>query len=176
MEIWEDEYPDPSEYAHFYSTYISLVKKGNIIHTLNEQMHNVFTLANSIPGDKAYFKYASDKWTIKEVFGHMIEAERLFSYRALAISRGDKQPLPGMDQNEYMADNNYNSRTLSNLANEFLAIRVSSIHLFDSMTKEMVAREGNASGMDVTVRALAFIIAGHVAHHVAIIKEKYLAE
>ncbi len=176
MKTWDNEYPESSEYAHFYSTYVGLVEKTNIITTLNTQMHEVFTLTNSVPGDKAYFKYAPDKWTLKEVLGHMIETERVFSYRAFAISRGDTQSLPGMDQNEYMKDNNYNSRTLANLSNEYLAVRVSTIHLLSAMTKAMIAKKGNASGTDVTVRALAFIIAGHDIHHLNIIKEKYLAE
>ncbi|MBO6525354.1 MAG: DinB family protein [Balneolaceae bacterium] len=176
MENWENEYPESTEYAHFYSTYVELVEKANIITTLNNLMHEVYTLMNSVSGDKAYFRYAPEKWTLKEVLGHMIETERLFSYRAFAISRGDKKPLPGMDQNEYMEGNNYNNRTLANLSNEYLAVRVSTIHLLGSMTKEMIAQQGNASGTDVTVRALAFIIAGHDIHHLNIIKEKYLAE
>ncbi|GAB5407875.1 MAG: DinB family protein [Balneolaceae bacterium] len=176
MEIWENEYPEASEYAHFYSTYVGLVEKTNIIHTLNEQMHEVFTLMNSVPGDKAYFKYAPDKWTLKEVLGHMIETERVFAYRALAISRGDKKSLSGMDQDEYMDGNNYNNRTLANLSNEYLAVRVATIHLLNSMTKKMISRTGIASGTEVSVRALAFIIAGHDSHHLSIIKERYLGD
>lgn len=106
----------------------------------------------------------------------MIETERLFCYRAFAISRGEKQPLPGMDQDEYMANNHYNKRTLANLSNEYLAVRVSTIHLLSSMTKQMINKRGIASGFDVTVRALAFIIAGHERHHINLIKEKYLAD
>ncbi|MFV1884579.1 MAG: DinB family protein [Balneola sp.] len=176
MKIWDNEYPDGTEYAHFYATYVEQIEKTNIINTLNNQMHEVFTLINSVPGDKAYFKYAPDKWTLKEILGHMIETERVFSYRAFAISRGDTQPLPGMDQNEYMKGNNYNKRSLANLCNEYLAVRVSTIHLLSSMTKEMIGRKGIASGVEVTVRALAFIIAGHDKHHFEIIKEKYLTE
>ncbi|MEQ9310009.1 MAG: DinB family protein [Balneolaceae bacterium] len=174
METWENEYPKASEYAHFYSTYVELVEKTNIIHTLNKQMHEVFTLMNTVPGNKAYFKYAPDKWTLKEVLGHMIETERVFAYRALAISRGDQKSLPGMDQDEYMISNNYNNRTLANLSNEYLAVRVATIHLLNSMTKEMISKIGVASGTEVSVRALAFIIAGHDQHHLTIIKEKYL--
>lgn len=174
MEVWENEYPASSEYVHFYSTYVGLVEKGNIINTLNKQMHELYTLINSVPGDKAYFSYAPDKWTLKEVIGHMIETERVFSYRAMAISRSEQQPLPSMDQEEYMVDNNYNSRTLANLSNEYLALRVSTIHLLSNMNKTMIRKKGNASGFNVTVRALAYIIAGHERHHVNIIKEKYL--
>ncbi|MGB0347327.1 MAG: DinB family protein [Balneolaceae bacterium] len=176
MEVWENEYPADSEYVHYYSRYVGHVEKANIINTLNAQMHELYTLINSVPGDKAFFAYAPDKWTLKEVIGHMIETERLFCYRAFAISRGEKQPLPGMDQDEYMANNYYNKRTLANLSNEYLAVRVSTIHLLSSMTKEMISKRGIASGFDVTVRALAFIIAGHERHHINMIKEKYLAD
>lgn len=176
MNIWNNEYPDSSEYAHFYSTYVSLVPKENIIQTLSDQMHEVFTLLNSLPGEKAYFKYAPDKWTLKEVIGHIIETERVFAYRAFAISRGDTQHLPGMDQDKYMLGNNYNKRSVANLSNEYLAVRVSTIHLFNTMTQEMISKKGNASGFEVTVRALAFIIAGHNLHHYNIIKKKYLMD
>ncbi len=174
MEVWEGEYPDSNEFAHFYATYVGLIDKTNIINTLNEQMHEVFTLVNSVSGDKAYYSYAPGKWTLKEVLGHIIETERVFVYRAFAISRGDTASLPGMDQDEYMKGNNYNKRSLANLSNEYLAVRVSTIHLLSSMTKEMIARKGTASGTEVSVRALAFIIAGHDRHHLTIIKEKYL--
>jgi len=176
MEVWDNEYPASSEYVHYYSTYVGLVEKANIITILNSQMHELYTLINSVPGDKAYLAYEPGKWTLKEVFGHMIESERVFCYRAFSISRGEKQPLPGMEQDEYMEGNNYNSRTLANLSNEYLAVRVSTIHLLSSMTKEMISKKGNASGFDFTVRALAFIIAGHERHHINVIKEKYLAE
>lgn len=174
MELWEGQYPDASEYAHFYATYVGLIEKTNILHVLNEQMHEVFTLMNSVPGDKAYFRYAPDKWTLKEVLGHMVETERVFAFRALAISRGDTASLPGMDQDEYMEGNNYNSRSLANLSNEYFAVRVATIHLLNSMTKEMILKKGTASGTEVSVRALAFIIAGHDKHHLTIIKERYL--
>lgn len=174
MNTWDNEYPSPSEYAHFYSGYVGNVPKDNIIHTLNAQMHEVFTLINSVTGDKAFFSYQEGKWTLKQLFGHMIECERVFAYRALSMSRGDKNELPGMDQDEWMKVSNYNSRTLANLSNEYLAVRVATIHLFDNMTKEMINRKGIASGFEFTVRALAFIIAGHELHHLSIIKEKYL--
>ncbi len=176
MEVWENEYPASSEYVHYYSGYVGQVEKANIIHTLNAQMHELYTLINSVPGDKAFFSYEPGKWTLKEVIGHMIETERLFCYRAFSISRGEKQPLPSMDQDAYMADNHYNKRTLANLSNEYLAVRVSTIHLLSNMTKEMINQQGTASGYDVTVRALAFIIAGHERHHITMIKEKYLAD
>ena len=174
MNTWDNEYPSSSEYAHSYSAYVGNVSKDNIIHSLNAQMHEVFTLINSVTGDKAFFSYKEGKWTLKQLFGHMIETERVFAYRALSISRGDKNELPGMDQDEWIKVSNYNSRTLANLSNEYLAVRVATIHLFDNMTKEMINRKGIANGLEFTVRALAFIIAGHELHHLNVIKEKYL--
>lgn len=88
MEVWENEYPSSSEYVNFYTGYVELVEKGNIINILNSQMHELYTLINTIPGDKAFYAYATGKWTIKEVIGHMIETERMFSFRIMAISRG----------------------------------------------------------------------------------------
>ncbi len=176
MENWNDEYPETSEYAHYYSTYIDLVPKENIISTLNNQMHEFYTVANAIRGDKALTPYAKGKWTLKQMIGHLIETERVFAFRALSFSRGDSAELPGMDQNEWMKDSNYNSRTVANLCNEYLAVRTSSIHLFQSMTKEMINRTGIASGVEFSVRALAFIIAGHELHHLHLIREHYLKD
>ncbi len=174
LSIWNNEYPASTEYAHYYSDYVGLVAKGNVLDTLTSQMHEIFTLINTIPGDKALFAYQTGKWTIKEIIGHLIETERVFSYRALCFSRGDNSELPGMDQDLWMENNNYSSRTLSNLSNEYLAVRVATIHLFKNMTKQMISRKGVASGVEFTVRAIAFIIAGHETHHLNIIKEKYL--
>lgn len=122
FKIWENEYPSSSEYAHYYSNYVSLVPKKNIIHILNNQMHDFYTFINTIPGDKALSAYQEGKWTIKEIVGHLIETERVFAYRALYFSRGDNGPFPGMNQDEWMVGNNYNSRTLNNLVNEYLAV------------------------------------------------------
>lgn len=174
MESWENEYPLASEYVSFYATYVRLVPKGNIIATLSSQLNKFLLLVKTIPSIKEDYAYDQGKWTLNEVIGHMIETERLFSYRAFAISRGDKQALPGMDQNEYMAGNNYNSRTLEDLADEFKSVRESTIHLLQPMTKEMISEKGTASGVEITVRALAFIMAGHELHHLGIVKDKYL--
>lgn len=174
MSVWDNEYPAKSEYAHFYSDYVNHVPKENIIETLNGQMHEFYTLLNSIPGEVAFSAYEPGKWTLKQVVGHIIETERVFSYRALAFSRRDPNPLPSMEQDDYVKYSNYNSRKMSNLANEYLAVRVSSIHLFQNMTKEMLSLNGTASGVEFTVRSLPFIIAGHQLHHEEVIRERYL--
>ncbi|WP_020402755.1 DinB family protein [Gracilimonas tropica] len=174
MSVWDNEYPSSSEYAHYYAGYVANVPKANIIETLKEQMHDTYTFINSIPGDKAYHSYEKGKWTIKQIIGHLIETERVFSYRALAFSRRDPNPLPPMEQDDYVKYSNYNSRTISNLANEYLAVRIATTHLFQNMTKEMVSLKGIASNAEFTVRSLPFIIAGHELHHMQVIREKYL--
>lgn len=174
MSVWDKEFPASSEYAHYYGTYIANVPKTNVIDTLNAQMHEFYTFINSIPGDKAFSSYQEGKWTIKQVVGHLIETERVFAFRALVFSRRDKNPLPTMDQDDYVRYANHNSRTLHNLANEYLAVRIANIHLFQSMTKEMLSLRGTASGVEFTVRSIPFIIAGHQQHHTEIIKERYL--
>lgn len=174
MSVWDKEYPASAEYAHYYADYVAHVPKQNIIDTLNSQMHQLYTFINSIPGDKAFSTYEKGKWTIKQIIGHLIETERVFGYRALAFSRRDKSPLPEMNQDEYVKYANHNSRTLHDLGNEYLAVRISSIHLFQSMTKEMLSLKGVASNSEFTVRSIPFIIAGHELHHMEVIREKYL--
>jgi hypothetical protein len=174
MSVWDKEYPSSSEYAHYYGDYVSHVPKENVIETLKAQMHEIYTFINSIPGDKAFHSYEDGKWTVKQTIGHIVETERVFAYRALAFSRRDPSPLPSMDQDDYVKYSNYNSRTISNLANEYLAVRISSIHLFQNMTKEMISLKGKASGSEFSVRSIPFIIAGHELHHLELIKEKYL--
>lgn len=174
MSVWDNEFPASSEYAHYYGSYVAHVPKKNIIDTLNAQMHEFYTFINSIPGEKAFFAYEEGKWTIKQIVGHIIETERVFAYRALAFSRRDKNAMPSMDQDDYVRYANHNSRTLQNLANEYLAVRISNIHLFQNMTKEMLSLKGIASGVEFTVRSIPFIIAGHQEHHTDIIKERYL--
>ncbi|SMO91727.1 DinB family protein [Gracilimonas mengyeensis] len=174
MSVWDKEYPSKSEYAHFYADYIANVPKANIIESLNSQMHEMYTFINAIPGDKAFYTYEKGKWTIKQIIGHIIETERVFGFRGLAFSRRDPNPLPDMDQDRYVKFTNHNSRTIQNLANEYLAVRISTIHLFQNMTKEMISLKGTASGFEFTVRSIPFIIAGHELHHKEIIRTKYL--
>jgi hypothetical protein len=174
MNAWDNQYPEATEYSHFYGTYVQEVPRTNIIEYLNAQMHEFYTFINSIPGDKLFEVYEEGKWSIKQIIGHIIETERIFSYRALRLSRGDNTPLPGFDQDHYVAASNYEERSMANLANEYLAVRIATVHLLQNMTGEMVQKSGNASNADFTVRAIAYIIAGHQQHHYNIIREKYL--
>ncbi len=164
--------PKPGDYAPYYEIYIRLVE-ADVVTTLEEQIISTIELFNSIPEDKGSYAYEEGKWTIKEVLGHMIDTERIMAYRALAFARGEKQPIPGFEQDDYVNNANFNQRTLKDLINEFKAVRESNIILFRSFTEEMLNRKGTASGNEITVLALLFIIAGHEKHHINILREKY---
>jgi uncharacterized damage-inducible protein DinB len=165
--------PGPGEYAPYYETYISKVKDGDIVGILEAQrlqMAHLFAARSERDGN---FRYAPDKWTVKEVLGHVNDTERIFAYRALRIARGDQTPLPAFEQNDYVRSGNFAERTLVDLAEEFELVRAASIALFKSLQKEAWQRRGVASKNEVSVRALAFIVAGHELHHREILEERY---
>ncbi len=165
--------PEPGEYAPYYETYISKVKGSDIVGILESQrlqMAHLFAARSERDGN---FRYAPDKWTVKEVLGHVNDAERIFAYRALRIARGDQTPLPAFEQNDYVRSGNFAEHTLVDLAEEFELVRAASIALFKSLQKEAWQRRGVASKNEVSVRALAFIMAGHELHHREILEERY---
>jgi uncharacterized damage-inducible protein DinB len=165
--------PEPGEYAPYYETYISKVKGNNILGVLEAQrlqMTQLFAARSERDGN---FRYAPDKWTVKEVLGHVTDSERIFAYRALRIARGDQTPLHGFEQDDYVREGNSGERTLLDLAEEFALVRAATIALFKSLRKDAWARRGVANKNEVTVRALAFIVAGHELHHREILEERY---
>ncbi|MBO3696930.1 DinB family protein [Roseivirga sp. E12] len=166
--------PAPSEYNPFYEPYVSKLPEEDVYRVLEGQLTSIADFFGSIAEDKVDHRYAPGKWSIKEVLNHLNDAERVFSYRALSIVRGDTVELPGMDQDVYQENSRMNARTMSSLVDEFRAIRTATLALLQSVTEEDTLKEGIASGSKVTVRALAALIAGHYAHHVMIVKEKYL--
>jgi hypothetical protein len=166
--------PDKTEYAEYYHKYVEAVPDGDISDVLEDQLIAAVNLFSNISEDKSKQRYAPGKWSIREVLGHIMDAERVFAYRALRFSRGDQKPLQGFDENEYINNSNYDKTNLSLLIEEFLNLRRSTISVFRSMKNEMWLKKGNASGYDVTVRGLAYIIAGHAEHHFEVIKERYL--
>jgi len=166
--------PESDEYAPFYETYVSLVPEGGVVETLERQGAETLALLRSLPEGRGGHRYEPGKWSVKQVVGHVIDAERIFAYRALVIARGERQPLPGMDQDEYMAGADFDARTLAGLADEFEAVRRSNVLMLRAFTPEAWARRGTASDNEVTVRALAYILAGHEAHHVRVLRERYL--
>lgn len=166
--------PVKGDYAEYYQKYIDLIQGDDIFRILVEQNMESQNILNSFSESKGSYSYAEGKWTVKEVIGHMMDVERIFAYRALCIARGEKQPLPGMDQNIYAAKGNFNKRQLFDLNYEFRLLRESNILLFGGFDKSVLQNRGNASGYDVTVLALMFMTAGHEKHHLNILTERYM--
>lgn len=166
--------PELGEYNPFYQPYIDQLKGVDLLSKLSTQKVEIAELLKSIGKEKANYAYAEGKWTIKEVLNHINDVERIFTYRALAIARGDLQSLPGMDQDNYQISARKNLRSFDSLINEFIAIRESSIHFFNNISEEESLKIGTASNNPVSVRALAGMVVGHAAHHVMILKERYL--
>ena len=166
--------PLDTEYAPYYGRYVSRVPEGDVVRTLETQLAETLALLREVPEARAGRRYAEGKWSLKEVVGHMSDTERIFAYRALRIGRGDATPLPGFEQDDYVRDTDFDRVPLADLAAELEAVRRATIHLLRNMDEAALARRGTASGYEVTVRALAYIIAGHERHHVGIIRERYL--
>lgn len=166
--------PLEKDYAPYYKSYIDNVEGDNIIEILNKQNQITQNVLNSFSELKGNFSYAPGKWTVKEVVGHMIDTERVFAYRALCIARGEQQPLPGFEQDDYVKEGNFNKRDLFDLNYDYRLLRESNLLLFKSFDEKMLARRGTASGYEVTVNALLFMIAGHSFHHIEILKTRYL--
>ena len=167
--------PGTDEYAPYYGTYIGKVPDGDLRAMLSSQLAETLALIQSIPESRGGHRYAPDKWSIKEVLGHLVDSERIFSYRALRIGRGDSTPLPGFEQDDYVPSGRFGERTLHDLADELDAVRQATIHLFAHLDEAALERRGTASGKSISVRALAYIIAGHELHHVGILKTRYLS-
>lgn len=166
--------PKEGEYNQFYSTYVNKVEEDNLIKLLREQLSSFSDFMSNISDDKSDYRYAPEKWSIKEVLNHINDTERIFAYRALCIARGEKQALPGMDQDEYQAASPTTVRSLPSLIEEFVAIRTSTLFLLEDMPESDSLKVGTASDSPVSVRALAAMIFGHCAHHTDILKQRYL--
>jgi uncharacterized damage-inducible protein DinB len=165
--------PQPDEYSAFAARYVDLVGNGPIIEILEYLQQMTYNFFLRIDPDKAAYAYAEGKWTIKQVVGHITDTERVFAYRALAFSR-EAIELPGFDQDVYMEKATFNNRSLEDLANEFNTVRESTLYLLKSFSEEQTLQKGIASGSPLSVRALAYMIAGHEMHHVKLLKERYL--
>jgi uncharacterized damage-inducible protein DinB len=165
--------PASSEYAPYYGTYVGAVPEGDLLSLLKRQGRETVKLLREINEKKSQYRYAPGKWTIREVAGHISDAERVFTYRALRFARGDATPLASFDQNEWAAETNADARPLAEHIEELAAVRAATLALFRGFSEEQFARSGTASGHQVTVRALAYITAGHERHHVKILRERY---
>jgi hypothetical protein len=165
--------PQAGEFAPYYQKYVDRVPAGDLLALLARQGDETRQLLGTVEETDAGRRYAPDKWSIREVVGHVADAERVFAYRALRFARGDEAPLQSFDEKAFVAGGGFERRTLADLAAELRAVRQATVTLLESFDDTAWGRGGTASGKHVTVRALGYIIAGHEAHHVAILKERY---
>lgn len=169
------ERPASDEYAPYFDTYISKVLAGDLRDLLRMQLHDTVTLLSNVDDARAARGYGPGKWTLKESLLHVIDAERVFTYRLLRVARGDQTPLPGFEQDEWVPQSGANARSVSSLLLELSAVRASTVLLVDSIEPAAWIRRGTASGNPISARALAYITAGHERHHQQIFRERYLA-
>ena len=166
--------PADHEYAPHYAGYVARVPDGDIMTLLARQMEETSAFLTGLTEAQGNHRYAPGKWSIKEVVGHMADAERVFAYRALRFARGDATPLAPFDENAWVPQAGCDQRTLKDLTEEFRAVRHATIPLVRSLTDETAVRTGTASGRTVSVRALIYISLGHELHHLAVLRERYL--
>jgi hypothetical protein len=166
--------PDPSEYAPYYAGYIAAVPDGELLGTLERQLEDTTGSLAGLPESRGNFAYAPGKWSIKEVLCHVADAERVFAYRVLRFARGDVTPLASFDENVWAPHSGARDRTLADLIEELRAVRAATLALLRHLPPEAPLRRGTASGKDISVRALAWIITGHERHHLRILRERYL--
>jgi hypothetical protein len=166
--------PERDEYAPYYARYIDLVPQGDILSYLEQQRNAFSARLAEIPSDKAEHRYAEGKWSVKEVVGHVIDMERVFLYRALSFARADAGPIPGVEQDDWVAAAGFDRRTLESLREEFHHLRSSGIVMLRSFDEATSVRRGVASGCEFTVRAIPYVLAGHLDHHARVLEERYL--
>lgn len=167
--------PEPGEYAPYYDRYISLVPGNDIVTTLESQRRQMLLLLSGRDEADGDFRYAPDKWSMKEVLGHVCDTERIFAYRALRISRGDRTPIEGFEQDDYVRNGPFAQRPLAELIEDYIAVRRSTLTLLRNLDEQAWMRRGIANKNEVSVRAIAYTIAGHELHHRRILEEKYFA-
>jgi hypothetical protein len=168
--------PSPAEYASYYGKYITLVPDGAIVEILARQFARTLPFYQTLTDQQAALRAAPGTWSIKQILAHVMDAERVFGYRAFAFSRGEAKPLPGFEQDDYVKAVDFDAKPWSALVEELTAVRAASVALFKGMTPAMLVRTGNANGVDITVRACGFIIAGHEEHHLRAIQQHDLGQ
>lgn len=167
--------PEKNEYNPYYETYVSLVPETEIVSVLDNQQAELLEIFREITEEKGSHAYAEGKWTIKELLGHLIDGERIFGYRALRISRSDATPIEGFEQDGYIENSNFRNTKLSDLLDELLYLRKANVIFFQNLSDDAWTKMGAASDSPVSVRALAYIMTGHIRHHIRILRERYLS-
>lgn len=167
--------PEQGEYMEFQEAYISLVPpEGDIITILREQSKEVFALLDGLSEEQGNYRYAPEKWSIKEMVGHLTDNDRIMSYRLLCFARGEQAPLPGYEEKDYVAAGHFDRFTLKQLVLHYRIVRESTLALLESLEDDVWTRAGNFYSVPVTVRAQACMIVGHERHHMNILQERYL--
>jgi hypothetical protein len=168
--------PEATEFADYQLGYVNKVPGANIMAFLEQQLEATSTLLSGVDDQTANYRYAPDKWTVKELAGHIIDTERVFAYRSLTFARSDSTALPGFDQDPWVKNANHANIPMKELAEEFVSVRRSTIHFFRHLDPAAWMRRGTANNNPITVRALAYLIAGHTEHHLEILRSRYLSE
>jgi len=166
--------PTQGEYFEYYDLYVSKVPDGDIIDIMKRKLASTTKLIGTLTEDRAEYRYAREKWSVKEVFSHVVDVEWVFTHRALWFARKGESPLPGMEHEDFMAASNYGERSMSSLVDEFHHLRSANIVLFDSFGETILDRTGEASGCSFSVRSIPYIVVGHELHHISLLKDKYL--
>lgn len=166
--------PEAGEFLPYYGRYIDLVAPGDILTTLTQQMSDTQALINSLPASVGTYRYASEKWSVNEMVGHLMDSERIFVARALRFARNDSTALPGFEQDDYVRNATFDDYVLAELASELESLRRSTVLFFTHLSEDAWMRRGTANGAEVTVRALAYIVAGHELHHREMLQTRYL--
>ena len=166
---------NPEEFAGHFATYINQVSSEySLVEELEISLHRLIKFVQNIPLDKFDFRYAEGKWTIKDILQHLIDAERIFAYRALRFARNDQTPLASFEENDYVDEAHATKRSVQDLLTELAVVRQSTLSLFKSFSEEELLRKGIASNNPMSVRALGFVIIGHQNHHQRVFEERYL--
>ena len=166
--------PDQSEHDPYYSRYTSLVRTTDILATLRQQLPETVQLFSALREEQANFRYAPGKWSIKEMLGHVIDTERIFAYRALRAARNDRTPMAGFEQDDYVQYGPFGKARLADLLEELGHVRSATVDMFRALDNEAWMRRGIANNSEISVRAIAYILAGHELHHRKVLQEKYL--
>ncbi|MFL5539798.1 MAG: DinB family protein [Longimicrobiaceae bacterium] len=168
--------PSADEHSPYYARYIDRVPDGDLLDYLQRQLVETSAFLRAIPDELQEHRYAEGKWSVKEVIGHISDTERIFSYRALRFARADQTPLPGYDENTYVPAARFDARDFASLVNEWVHVRQATLALLRGLDGDAPLRRGKANDQEVSVRALAWIMAGHVDHHGALLRERYLGQ
>lgn len=166
--------PEPGEFAPFYAGYIARIGGEDVAAVLRNQPEQLRELVGGLDKVQAATRYAADKWSIREVIGHLSDTERVMAYRALRFSRGDATPLPAFDENAYVQGAHFDQQPLPRLLDDFAAARAASLSMIEGMVPEYFGRRGAANGVEMSVRAIVYVLAGHPRHHMALLEERYL--